>query len=123
SHILPKFVSIRPAPEESSFDCYTSPIPRFARQVKVSMNTNTTIALSGLARRLVKDGILAEQSAQDAFHNAAREKKPFVSYLVENSLADGYAIAEAASDEFGTPLFDLNAFNMSLTPKGLVDSK
>src|SRR5690606_35785451 len=97
--------------------------PRFARQVTVSMNTNATIALSGLARRLVKDGILAEQSAQDAFHNSVREKKPFVSYLVENSLADGYAIAEAASDEFGTPLFDLNAFNMSLAPKGLVDSK
>jgi type IV pilus assembly protein PilB len=87
------------------------------------MNTSATIALSGLARRLVKDGIIAEQIAQDAFHSAAREKKPFVSYLVENSLADGYAIAEAASDEFGTPLFDLTAFNMSLTPKGLVDGK
>jgi type IV pilus assembly protein PilB len=87
------------------------------------MNTSSTIALSGLARRLVKDGIIAEHIAQDAFHTAAREKKPFVSYLVENSLADGYAIAEAASDEFGTPLFDLTAFNMTLTPKGLVDSK
>jgi type IV pilus assembly protein PilB len=87
------------------------------------MNTSSTIALSGLARRLVKDGILAEQIAQEAFHSSAREKKPFVSYLVENSLADGYAIAEAASDEFGTPLFDLTAFNMTLTPKGLVDSK
>lgn len=87
------------------------------------MNTNTSIALSGLARRLVKDGILAEQAAQDAFHNSTREKKPFVAYLVENNLADGYAIAEAASDEFGAPLFDLNAFNMAAAPKGLVDSK
>jgi type IV pilus assembly protein PilB len=87
------------------------------------MNTSSTIALSGLARRLVKDGILAEQIAQEAFHSSTREKKPFVSYLVENNLADGYAIAEAASDEFGTPLFDLTAFNMTLTPKGLVDSK
>jgi type IV pilus assembly protein PilB len=87
------------------------------------MNTSATIALSGLARRLVKDGIIAEQIAQDAFHTAAREKKPFVSFLVENKLADGYAIAEAASDEFGTPLFDLTAFNMTLAPKGLVDTK
>jgi len=87
------------------------------------MSTNSSIALSGLARRLVKDGILAEQSAQDAFQNASRDKKPFVSYLVENNLAEGYAIAEAASDEFGTPLFDLTAFNMTLAPKGLVDNK
>src|SRR5690606_8936740 len=87
------------------------------------MSTNSSIALSGLARRLVKDGILAEQSAQDAFQNAARDKKPFVSYLVENNLAEGYAIAEAASDEFGTPLFDLTAFNMTLAPRGLVDNK
>jgi type IV pilus assembly protein PilB len=87
------------------------------------MNTNASIALSGLARRLVKDGILAEQAAQEAFHTSAREKKPFVAYLVEHNLADGYAIAEAASDEFGTPLFDLTAFNSSTTPRGLVDSK
>jgi type IV pilus assembly protein PilB len=33
------------------------------------------------------------------------------------------AIAEAASDEFGAPLFDLSAFNVALAPKDLVDPK
>lgn len=87
------------------------------------MSSNTSVALSGLARRLVKDGVLTETVAQDAFQGSARDKKPFVAYLIEKKLADGYVIAEAASDEFGTPLFDLSAFNMSMTPKGLVDSK
>ena len=86
------------------------------------MNT-AAIALSGLARRLVKDGVLTEQIAHDALQSAAREKKPFVSYLIENHLAQGNTIAEAASDEFGAPLFELTAFNMSMSPRGLVDSK
>lgn len=88
------------------------------------MNTSTsTIALSGLARRLVKDGVLSEQIAHEALQSSTREKKPFVSYLVESHLAPGSVIAEAASDEFGAPLFDLSAFNMTMSPKGLVDIK
>ena len=87
------------------------------------MNANTNIALSGLARRLVKDGLLSEESAQQAFKAASAEKTPFVSYLVSQGLCDSGAIAEAASDEFGTPLFDLSAFNMEMAPQGLVDSK
>ena len=87
------------------------------------MATNTSVALSGLARRLVKDGVLNENSAQEAFQAALREKKTFVSYLVEHRLADSAVIAEAASDEFGAPLLDLSAFNMAVAPKNLVDSK
>lgn len=87
------------------------------------MATPTSVALSGLARRLVKDGVLNESAAQDAFQAALREKRPFVSYLVEHRLADSSVIAEAASDEFGAPLLDLSAFNMAVAPKNLVDSK
>ena len=87
------------------------------------MNTPSTIVLSGLARRLVKDGILAEDTAQQALHDAASEKQAFVSYLVAKQLANSGAIAEAAADEFGAPLFDLSAFNMDMAPKDLVDIK
>ena len=87
------------------------------------MNETSNVALSGLARRLVKDGLLPENDAQEAFQNALKEKVPFVSHLVSNGLCEGIAIAEAASDEFGTPLFDLSSFNMEMAPKDLVDSK
>ena len=85
--------------------------------------STSTIALSGLARRLVKDGIVTEDIAQQALQDSAAEKMPFVSYLIENSLADGMTVAEAASDEFGAPLFDLAAFNPDIVPKGIVDTK
>jgi len=82
----------------------------------------STIPLSGLARRLVRDGILTEQTAHEAFQTASRDKQPFVRYVVQNKMADARRIAEAASDEFGTPLLDLKAFNISSIPKDLVNA-
>ncbi|MCP3907788.1 MAG: type IV-A pilus assembly ATPase PilB [Oceanicoccus sp.] len=87
------------------------------------MNSAPPIALSGLARRLVKDQLIAEEIARNAFQEARNNKQSFVSYLVENNLSDSNAIAEAASDEFGAPLFDLASFNMEMAPKELVDIK
>jgi type IV pilus assembly protein PilB len=81
------------------------------------------IPLSGLARRLVKDGLISEESAQQALQAAAAQKKHYVSHIVDEGLCDSQAIAEAASDEFGAPLFDLSAFNMEMAPKDLVDIK
>lgn len=81
------------------------------------------ISLSGLARRLVNEGILAEEVALEATEGAARQKASFVSYLVSNNLVDGFAAAEAAADEFGTPVFDLRAFNIDMAPKNLVDNR
>jgi type IV pilus assembly protein PilB len=87
------------------------------------MNSNTAISLSGLARRLVKDEIINEDDAQSAHIGAKENHQPFVSYIVEKGLAKSLAIAEAASDEFGTPLFDLSSFNKESAPKDLVDLK
>src|SRR5690606_38345199 len=39
--------------------------------------------LSGLGRRLVMDGILAEEPAQKAFQEAIKNRQPFVALLVE----------------------------------------
>ncbi len=79
--------------------------------------------LSGLARRLVQDNILAEDKAREAQQAARSSGRQFVTHLVENELVESLSVAEAAADEFGTPLFDLAAFNMELSPKDLVDPK
>ena len=79
--------------------------------------------LVGLARRLAMDGILSEAQATEAVNKAKSRKQPFVSYLVEEKLAAAKDIAAAAADEFGTPLLDLSAFNLSLAPVDLVNKK
>ena len=84
---------------------------------------SATLQLSGLGKRLVSDSILQEHQALEAYQYAKKNKIPFVTHLVQGGLANSRAIAMVASDEFGTPLLDLSAFDTQLLPKDLVDAK
>ncbi len=66
------------------------------------------INLSGLARKLVLDGVLDEEKAQSTLEEAIKKKRPFVSLVVENKLVASNVIALAAAQEFGAPLVDIN---------------
>ena len=79
--------------------------------------------LSGLPRRLVQDGIVSEEDIQTATEAAREAKEPLVSYLVENEMADGGAIAVAAAHEFGVPLLDISAIDIELQTLRVVDQK
>jgi len=88
------------------------------------MATHSPISqLSGLAKRLVMDGLLAEELAADTQQKALKSREPFVSYLVVNKILDSSSIASSACQEFGTPLFDLNAMDLDAAPVSLVDEK
>ncbi len=73
---------------------------------------NAKIQLGGLARKLVQDGIIEESNAIDAQAAAIKSKIPFVSYIVQQKLADSHKIAEAASTEFGVPVVNLDAIDI-----------
>ncbi len=73
---------------------------------------NAKIQLGGMARRLVQDGLLPEDKAVEAQAASLKEKIPFVSYIVQNQLAKSAEIAEAASNEFGVPLVNLEAVDI-----------
>ncbi|MCB1702411.1 MAG: type IV-A pilus assembly ATPase PilB [Pseudomonadales bacterium] len=85
------------------------------------MNEKVIGQLSGLAGRLVSEGLISAQAASQAQKDAAQERMPFVQYLVEKKNVNGRRLAEVASHEFGVPLFDLNAFNRSALPEVRVD--
>ena len=78
------------------------------------------IKLSGLGRRLVKDGLLTEEQAVEAVDAAKRDKVSFVYYVVSQGLANGQAVATLASSEFGSPVFDLETYDFDLFDKELV---
>ena len=84
---------------------------------------NPTLRLGGLAKRLVDDGILDQEVATEAIGEASQGKEPLVSYLVNKGLADAGAIANAASQEYGVPLFDLDALDPGQLPVDLVEEK
>ena len=66
------------------------------------------INLSGLARKLVLDGLLDEEKAQSILEESLKKKKPFISLVVENKLVPSSSIALAAAQEFGAPLVDID---------------
>jgi type IV pilus assembly protein PilB len=72
------------------------------------------IHLSGLARKLVLDGLIDEAAAADHFQKALAKKQAFVPYLVENKLVSSKDIALAASQEFGVPVLDLSAMEIDI---------
>ena len=79
--------------------------------------------LSGLARKLVEDGVIEQAKALSAQEDAAKKKKPLVSYLVENKLADAKKIAQSASEEFGVPLIDIDVIDIDPEVVKLVKEK
>src|SRR4029077_1204797 len=94
------------------------------------MNDNASLALGGqrsglggLPQRLVQDGVVEEAAMLEAL-NAARERKTsVVTQLVTNGTAQARDIAVAAANEFGVPLFDLDAINLEIEVVRLVSDK
>ena len=84
---------------------------------------NPTAHLSGLARRLVMDGLLAEAEATKAHETALKKRTHFVSYLVENKILKSRDIAWSGAQEFGVPLFDLKSMDMESAPLKIVSEK
>lgn len=70
------------------------------------------INLTGLARKLVTDGVLEEPIAIQAFQAALRAKTSFVKYLIDQKLSDSKTVAQAASQEFGVSLIDIEALEI-----------
>jgi type IV pilus assembly protein PilB len=87
------------------------------------MSTPSSTPLPGLARRLVNEGLIPHEKAAEAVSTASKQKVPLVTFLVQNKLVDPLPIALAASEEFGAPLFNLDAFDLEQCPKELVDEK
>ena len=85
--------------------------------------TNLQMKLSGLARKLVQDGIIDAAKATQAQEASTKKKIPFVSYLVENKLADAKKIAQSASEEFGVPLVDIDVIDIEADVVKLVKEK
>jgi len=83
------------------------------------MNPAPTMpGLTGIPRRLALEGVLTEADARQAVEDAAKQKLPVTSYLVENGMVDGLRMAQALSAEFGVPMLDTSAIDVTQLPIG-----
>jgi type IV pilus assembly protein PilB len=85
------------------------------------MNERVSGKPSGLAGRLVVEGIIDADQATRAQAEASSQKVPFVRYLVDDLKIDSRRLVEIASQEFGAPRFDIDAFDPQFLPQGLVE--
>ena len=84
---------------------------------------NTSVNLSGLARKLLNEGHVPEDEIISAAQTAHKQKIPLVTYLVQNAVVPARTISMAASEEFGTPILELDAIATDVLPKELVSEK
>ncbi len=75
------------------------------------MNENLTKDLKGFARYLVNAGLLDVESTMKATDEAENDNIPLISYVVQKGIVSSKKIAVLAHQEFGLPLFDLDAIN------------
>ena len=94
------------------------------------MNDNASLALGGprsglggLPQRLVQDGVVEEAAMLEAMNVARERKTSVVTQLVTSGTANARDIAVAAANEFGVPLFDLEAINLDIDTVKLVSDK
>ena len=84
---------------------------------------NDAVSLSGLARQIAQAGLLDEKSTQQAQLQAARNKLPLITYLVQNKLVKARDLAELTAEQFGVAFFDLGALDKEGQPRDLVSEK
>lgn len=70
-----------------------------------------TAHLTGLARRMVEDGVLDIAVALKAQTDANTKRQGFISYLVRENLASAQDIATSVCTEFGVPRLNLDAIS------------
>lgn len=86
------------------------------------MNTAVAnlVGITGITRRLVLDGVLNETDARRALDESAKQKKQVHLYLLEQRLVSQTQIAAANAVEFGMPLFDTTALDLSQSAVKLI---
>jgi type IV pilus assembly protein PilB len=82
-----------------------------------------TRTISGLARAMVQHGLLSENEAEALQGQAQAANIGFVEQTVLSKRMSAAQVAVFASRAFGTPLLDLNGFDVEHIDKDLVDPK
>jgi type IV pilus assembly protein PilB len=76
--------------------------------------------LGGLAKKLIQAGLLQEDVAVKTTTEALKQKRPFITCLIEDRLVDPSVLALKCSEEFGLALLDLEAYDQQNIPMNLV---
>ncbi|MEO8984135.1 MAG: type IV-A pilus assembly ATPase PilB [Rhodanobacter sp.] len=78
------------------------------------------VGLSGMARRLVAEGLLPEADVRKAMADSAAKKTSLMAWMLDRELVDSAELTHIASAEFGMPTMDVSAINPASMPVDLL---
>ena len=78
---------------------------------------------NGLLLSLIRAGIIQEGQSASLLESSHNEKKGLVSYLIENDIISSSQLAEICEQEYGIPLLDLDAFELTEIPPKYLNAK
>jgi type IV pilus assembly protein PilB len=81
------------------------------------------LGLSGMARRLVAEGVLPEADVRKAVTDSSQQKKTLTSWLLDQGLVENSRLAQIASAEFGMPMMDVTALAPASMPLSLISQE
>ncbi len=88
-----------------------------------AVSTANLVGITGIARRLVQDGVLEEAAARDAMAKAGAAKQPLPQWFAEKKLVTAAQLAAANALEFGMPLLDVSVFDGTQNAISLVSEE
>ncbi|HEX7385924.1 MAG TPA: hypothetical protein VF285_01455, partial [Castellaniella sp.] len=80
----------------------------------------TLVGLSGMARRLVTEGMMPENEVRQAVADSSQKKITLTNWLLDHGLVDSMALTRLASVEFGMPMMDVAAIPPATMPLNLI---
>ena len=81
------------------------------------------LGLSGMARRLVSEGLLPETDVRKAVLESSQQKKTLTAWLLDQGMIDNSRLTQIASAEFGMPMMDVTAAAPASMPLSLISQE
>jgi type IV pilus assembly protein PilB len=78
------------------------------------------VGLSGMARRLVSEGVLPEDEVRKAIVDSGQKKVTLTTWLLDHTSVDGGDLTRIASIEFGMPRMDVTVLDPKMMPLNLI---
>ena len=78
---------------------------------------------NGLLVSLIRAGIIQDAQSGLLQERARNEKKTLVTYLIDNDIISSSQLAELCEQEYGIPLLDLDAFELTEIPQKYLNAK
>ncbi|WP_434927434.1 type IV-A pilus assembly ATPase PilB [Shewanella sp. HL-SH2] len=77
----------------------------------------------GLSTLFIRKGLLSEEQTSSAIAESRKSKNSLVTTIIKLKLLSAREIAELCYEEYGTPLLDLNEYDIAAIPEELLNKK